>query len=59
MSLTLSQIDALAQRVLQAQTSAQAIPKLTLEYPDMTVTESYQIQSALRKLYEGQGHKVA
>ena len=58
MSLTLSQIDALAQRVLQAQTSAQAIPKLTLEYPDMTVTESYQIQSALRKLYEGQGHKV-
>jgi 2-oxo-3-hexenedioate decarboxylase len=58
MSLTLPQIDALAQRVWRAQTSAQAIPKLTLEYPDLTVAESYQIQSALRRLYEGQGHKV-
>jgi 2-oxo-3-hexenedioate decarboxylase len=59
MSVTLSatDIDRLRQRVETAQTTATAIPKLTNDYPGMTMDDGYAVQMALRKSYLGQGRQ--
>ena len=58
--LTLSREDIvrLCERVEGAQTRAYAIPKLTDEYPDMTIADGYAVQSELRRRYIAQGHKL-
>ena len=58
--LTLSRDDIvrLCERVEGAQTRAYAIPKLTDEYPDMTIADGYAVQSELRRRFIAQGHKL-
>ena len=58
--LTLSREDVvrLCERVEGAQTRAYAIPKLTNEYPGMTIADSYAIQNELRRRFIEQGHKL-
>lgn len=60
MSITLThdQITRLCERVEGAQTRAYAIPKLTDEYPEMTISDAYAVQTALRKRFIEQGHKL-
>lgn len=60
MTITLSREDIvrLCERVEGAQTRAYAIPKLTDEYPYMTIADGYAVQSALRKRFIAQGHKL-
>ena len=48
----------LAERVEGAQRCAYAIPKLTDEYPDMTLDDGYAVQTALRHRYIAQGHRL-
>lgn len=48
----------LCERVAMAQTHAWAIPKLTEDYPAMTLADSYAIQAALRERLVGQGHRL-
>lgn len=59
-NLTLSREDVvrLCERVEGAQTRAYAIPKLTNEYPEMTIADSYAVQSELRRRFIEQGHKL-
>jgi len=58
--LTLSREDIvrLCERVEGAQRRAYAIPKLTDEYPQMTIADGYAVQSELRRRYLAQGHKL-
>jgi 2-oxo-3-hexenedioate decarboxylase len=58
--LTLSREDIvrLSERVEGAQTRAYAIPKLTNEYPSMTIADSYAVQTELRRRFIEQGHKL-
>ena len=58
--LTLSREDVvrLCERVEGAQTRAYAIPKLTNEYPGMTLADSYAVQNELRQRFIEQGHKL-
>lgn len=60
MSVTLSpeDITRLCERVEGAQTRGHAIPRLTEEYPAMTLDDGYAVQSALRRRYLAQGHKL-
>lgn len=59
-NLTLSREDVvrLCERVEGAQTRAYAIPKLTNEYPEMTIADSYAVQNELRRRFIEQGHKL-
>ena len=59
-NLTLSReyIVRLCERVEGAQKGAYAIPKLTDEYPDMTIADGYAVQSELRRRFIAQGHKL-
>lgn len=58
--LTLSREDIvrLCERVEGAQGRAYAIPKLTDEYPAMTIADGYAVQAELRRRYLAQGHKL-
>lgn len=58
--LTLSREDVvrLCERVEGAQSRAYAIPKLTNEYPQMTIADSYAVQNELRRRFIEQGHKL-
>lgn len=58
--LTLSREDIvrLCERVEGAQTRAYAIPKLTDEYPNMTIADGYAVQSELRRRFIAAGHKL-
>ncbi|NMF99137.1 2-oxo-3-hexenedioate decarboxylase [Aromatoleum toluolicum] len=58
--LTLSREDIvrLSERVEGAQTRAYAIPKLTDEYPAMTIADGYAVQSELRRRYLAAGHRL-
>lgn len=47
----------LCERVEGAQTRAYAIPKLTNEYPNMTMRDGYAVQLALRDRFLQQGHR--
>lgn len=60
MTVTLSREDVvrLCERVEGAQTRAYAIPKLTNEYPDMTLDDGYAVQTELRRRFIAQGHKL-
>lgn len=60
MNITLTQEDIvrLCERIEGAQTRAYAIPKLTEEYPGMTIGDGYAVQSALRRRFIAQGHKL-
>lgn len=57
MSLTLNpdQITQLRDRVEAAQRGAKAIPKLTDDFPSMTLEDGYAVQQALRLKWIGQG----
>ena len=59
-NITLSREDIvrLCERVEGAQTRAYAIPKLTDEYPAMTIADGYAVQSELRHRYLAAGHKL-
>lgn len=60
MTVTLSAeaIIRLCERIEGAQTRGHAIPRLTEEYPGMTIDDGYAVQSALRRRYIAQGHKL-
>lgn len=58
MTLSPEDVVRLCERVEGAQTRAYAIPKLTNEYPDMTIADSYAVQNALRQRFLEQGHKL-
>jgi len=59
MNITLSREDIvrLCERVEGAQIRAYAIPKLTNEYPNMTIGDGYAVQLELRKRFLAAGHK--
>jgi len=59
MEITLSREDIvrLCERVEGAQTRAYAIPKLTDEYPGMTIGDGYAVQLELRRRFLARGHK--
>lgn len=59
MNLTLSREDVvrLCERIEGAQTRACAIPKLTDEYPEMTIGDGYAVQLALRQRFLAAGHR--
>ncbi len=58
MNLTLGREDIvrLCERIEGAQTRAYAIPKLTDEYPGMTIGDGYAVQMALRQRFLAAGH---
>lgn len=58
--VTLSREDIvrLCERVEGAQTRAYAIPKLTDEYPNMTMADGYAVQTELRRRFIEQGHAL-
>lgn len=60
MSVTLNREDIvrLAERIEGAQTRAYAIPKLTDEYPAMTVADGYAVQKALRQRWLARGNRL-
>lgn len=60
MNVTLSREDIvrLCERVEGAQTRAYAIPKLTDEYPQMTIGDGYAVQSELRRRFIAKGHRL-
>lgn len=60
MSLTLSREDIvrLTERVEGAQLRAYEIPKLTDEYPEMTVEDGYAIQTELRRRWLARGNRL-
>lgn len=59
METTLSREDIvrLTERIEGAQTRAYAIPKLTDEYPGMTIGDGYAVQAELRRRFIAQGHR--
>lgn len=56
-TLTHDDIIHLAERVEDAQVRACAIPKLTDEYPSMTVADGYAVQNALRQRWLARGNR--
>ena len=60
MTVTLRREDIvrLCERIEGAQTRAYAIPKLTNEYPGMTIADGYAVQSELRRRFIAQGHRL-
>ncbi len=59
MSLTLTapQVAQLMARVHHAQTQAQAMPRLTEDFPDMTLADGYAVQNALRQRWLAEGRR--
>lgn len=57
LSLNRDQIAALAQRVEAAQLGATAIPKLTDDFPAMTLADGYAVQLELRRRWLARGHR--
>lgn len=51
-------ITKLTDRVINAQDAAQTITKLTAEYPEMTMEDSYAVQDELRKRWIARGDKI-
>ena len=56
-SLAQSDIEALARRVEVAQQGARAIPKLTLDFPGMTLGDAYAVQLELLQRWQAQGRR--
>ncbi|THF55187.1 2-oxo-3-hexenedioate decarboxylase [Pseudothauera rhizosphaerae] len=61
MNVTLAREDVvrLCERIEGAQRRAYAIPKLTDEYPAMTIGDGYAVQTELRRRFIAQGHRLA
>jgi len=59
MKITLNRKDiaALAERVEAAQLGATAIPKLTDDFPAMTLADGYAVQLELRRRWLARGHR--
>lgn len=57
-TLSREQIVRLCERVEGAQARAYAIPKLTDEYPHMTMDDGYAVQTELRRRFIEQGHTL-
>ena len=59
MSLTLNpqEIAQLTERVHQAQTGARPMPRLTEDFPAMTLTDGYAVQNALRHRWLAEGRR--
>lgn len=57
-TLTREDIVRLTERIEGAQTRAYAIPKLTDEYPEMTIGDGYAVQSELRRRFIAKGHRL-
>ncbi|WP_424196462.1 2-oxo-3-hexenedioate decarboxylase [Ampullimonas aquatilis] len=57
-TLTREDIVRLTERIEGAQTRAYAIPKLTDEYPEMTIGDGYAVQSELRRRFVAKGHRL-
>ena len=57
-TLTSDVIDQIAGQVEQAQRQARAIPKLSEQWPDITVSEGYAIQAKLRHRYLASGDRL-
>ncbi|MFG1374306.1 2-oxo-3-hexenedioate decarboxylase [Xanthobacter oligotrophicus] len=59
-NITLSREDIvrLTERVEGAQARAHGIPKLTDEYPAMTIADGYAVQGELRRRYLAKGHRL-
>ena len=57
-SLSREDIVRLCERVEGAQRRAHAIPKLTDEYPAMSIADGYAVQSELRRRLIAQGHRL-
>jgi 2-oxo-3-hexenedioate decarboxylase len=59
MKITLNRKDiaALAERVEAAQLGATAIPKLTDDFPEMTLADGYAVQLELRRRWLARGHR--
>ena len=55
--LSAAVVEALAARLDEAYMGATGIPKLTLEYPEMTVGDGYAVQWALHRRKLAQGHR--
>ena len=58
MALSPEMIETLATRLENAYEKATAIPKITDEYPDLTIDEAFAIQYRLRERKIAQGHKI-
>lgn len=58
MSLSRSQISALAARLHEAQQTATAIEQVTREFPALSVTDAYAVQRALRQLRLNDGQRA-
>lgn len=56
--LEASIINMLADRVLDAQDKAHTMAKLTDEFPEMTVADSFAVQDELRRRWVARGHRV-
>ncbi|HSV69078.1 MAG TPA: 2-oxo-3-hexenedioate decarboxylase [Methylibium sp.] len=57
MTLNRDQVVALAERVEAAQLDATAIPKLTDDFPAMTLADGYAVQLELRRRWLARGHR--
>lgn len=57
-TLSREDIVRLCERVEGAQTRAYAIPRLTEEYPRMTIADGYAVQNELRRRFIAQGHRL-
>lgn len=57
-TLNREEVVRLCERVEGAQTRAYAIPKLTNEYPKMTLGDGYAVQAELRRRFIESGHKL-
>ncbi|PWR23163.1 2-oxo-3-hexenedioate decarboxylase [Zavarzinia compransoris] len=57
-SLNAEAVIRLCERVEGAQTRGNAIPRLTEEYPGMTIADGYAVQTALRHRYLARGHRL-
>lgn len=57
LTLTAAQVAELTDRVEQAQRGARAMPKLTDDYPAMTLDDGYAVQQALRQRWLAEGQR--
>lgn len=57
MSLAAETISLLADRVQDAQDHAHTMPKLTIDYPDLSVADGYDVQDELRRRWEARGDR--
>ncbi|MCQ4291005.1 2-oxo-3-hexenedioate decarboxylase [Pseudomonas stutzeri] len=57
-TLTREQVLALAEHIESAELNAHEITKVTLDYPDMTFADAYEVQWEIRRRKEARGNRV-